>query len=468
MYQKVKAYIKEQQMLKEKDRIVTGVSGGSDSICLLFMLKELQAELELSLLAVHVNHGIRGDSADEDERYVEEVCRGLGVEYRCFHVDVPAYAREHGQTLEEAGRNVRRSAFEEACRDWEGTRIALAHHRDDNAETLIWNLCRGCGLRGLGGIAPVEGKYIRPLLCTGKREIESYLKKRGISYCTDETNLEDHYMRNRIRNRVIPYLEQEVNSRAVSHMSDTMEQMRELCEYVEAEAARYEKQCVEYDQDFSRGIILAKRYAEIPRVFRPYVLRAALCRIAGHKKDIEGVHGKLLEGLFCKQPGRKLNLPYQVCAARCYDGVELWKQREENSEEEQKPVMRTRILEPPKSGLRFPVTPYTKWFDYDIIKNTVKIRHREPGDYIVIDRQGNTQKLKQYFINNKIPQKERDRIWLVADGKEILWIVGIRQSQAYQVSEQTRRILEIEICGGKEYGGTSQSNDSGSGSGKED
>ena len=468
MYQRVKAYIKKYHMLEKQDRIVTGVSGGPDSICLLFMLKELREEMDLEVLAIHVNHGIRGESADADEKYVESVCRRWNIEYRSVHADVPAYAKIHGQTVEEAGRSVRRSAFEEACREWNGTRIALAHHRDDNAETLIWNLCRGCGLRGLGGIAPVEGRYIRPLLCAGKKEIESYLKKRGISYCTDETNLEDHYMRNRIRNHVVPYLEREVNSQTVPHMSETMEQMRELCRYVEAEAVRYARECVEYQGEAGeRAMIKEEEYARIPGVFRPYVLREVICRIAGHRKDIEGIHGRLLAEMFDKQSGKKLDLPYQVRAARCYCGVEVWKIREDAEEEEREPQLRMTVFERPSGVIRFPDTPYTKWFDYDIIKNTVKIRHREPGDYIVIDRLGNRQKLKQYFINSKIPQNERDRVWLIADGREILWIVGRRQSQAYQVSDRTRRILEIEICGGKEDGGTSKSNDSGRGSSKE-
>lgn len=469
MYQKVKAYIQKYRMLRMQDRVVTGVSGGPDSICLLFVLKELQKELDLSILAVHVHHGIRGACADADEKFVETVCREWGVEFRSVHRRVPEYAREHGQSVEEAGRNIRRAVFEEICREWEGTRIALAHHRDDNAETLIWNLCRGCGLRGLGGIAPVEGRYIRPLLCAGKREIESYLGKRGISYCTDETNLEDHYTRNRIRNRVIPYLEREVNARSVDHMSDTMEQMRELCAYIEGEMARYEKFCVEYPaQPALRACIRSEKYEEVPPALRRYLLREVLCRLAGRRKDIEEIHEQLLEELFGKQTGRMLDLPYGMHARRCYEGIEIWRGEAAKEPEERRPVLRKRVFGRPEGPLRFPVTPYTKWFDYDIIKNTVKIRHREPGDYIVIDSRGGRQKLKQYFINNKIPQEERDRIWLAADGNEILWIIGGRQSQAYQVSDRTRRILEIEICGGKEDGRTSQSDDPGSRSGKAD
>ena len=151
------------------------------------------------------------------------------------------YAKEQGLTLEEAGRNIRRQIFEKVCKEKNGTKIALAHHQNDNAETLLWNLSRGCGLRGLGGISPAEGdtvRYIRPLLCVQRCEIEAFLQEKGISYCTDETNLEDHYTRNRIRNHVIPYLEQEVNPQAVMHMSETMEQMRAVWAFMEQEVQK--------------------------------------------------------------------------------------------------------------------------------------------------------------------------------------------------------------------------------------
>ena len=148
---------------------------------------------------------------------------------------MPAQAARDGLSLEEAGRNARRRVFEHLAEKYQASVIALAHHQNDNAETLLWNLSRGCGLKGIGGISPVDGKYIRPLLGVRRQEIEEYLKENNIDYCTDETNLEDHYTRNRLRNHVIPYLEREINPRAVSHMADTMEQMRTVWAFMEEE-----------------------------------------------------------------------------------------------------------------------------------------------------------------------------------------------------------------------------------------
>ena len=168
MYQRVKEYIRRYHMLDGKDRVIAGVSGGADSICLLFMLIELSKESDFSIVAVHVHHGLRGDAADEDAAYVKAVCEEQGIELRTFYEDVRGYAREKGLTLEEAGRDIRREIFLKVLKEVSGTKIALAHHQNDNAETLVWNLCRGCGLRGLGGIAPAFGVWIRPLLKIGE------------------------------------------------------------------------------------------------------------------------------------------------------------------------------------------------------------------------------------------------------------------------------------------------------------
>ena len=453
MYQRVKEYIQRYHMLEKEDKVVTGVSGGADSICLLFMLIELQKELGFSIVAVHVHHGLREGTADADADYVQKVCREQGVDLRIFREDVKKYAKENKLTLEEAGRNIRRMRFGQVLEESGGTKIALAHHQNDNAETLIWNLCRGCGLKGMGGIAPVDGVYVRPLLCLKRKEIESYLAERGISYCTDETNLEDDYTRNRIRSHVIPYLEEQINQQTVEHMADTMEQMRKLGEFVEQETRRHARQCIRYVHG-NQAILNAEAYGKAPEALQAYMIHEMLCQIAGRRKDIESVHVRAVMELIEKQVGRRVDLPYHMQARRCYEGIVLSKTTDVDTIEDisaEEPAT-FRIFERQSDIVIFTKKTYTKWFDYDIIKNTVKIRHRAPGDYITIDKNGGTQKLKQYFVNEKIPREERDQVWLVADGSEIMWIVGYRQNQKYQVTEHTRRIMEIHFHGGKKDG----------------
>lgn len=279
MYQKVKAYVKKWHMLQKEDSVIAGISGGADSVCLLFMLLKLQKELGFALMAVHVNHGIRGAEAERDEAYVKRLCRQWNVRLKVYRENVPAYAKEHGMTEEEAGRDIRRTCFCKVLKEWGGTKIALAHHENDNVETLLWNLCRGTGIRGLGGIAPVNDVWIRPLLCVKRREIESYLKKRGISYCTDTTNADRRYMRNRIRMDVIPYLEDCVNTESVSHMGKTMERMYELEQYILEEVGSI-KRAVQagrmVDGSFARqNIQRSRRHSGIMSYMRFYVRQQA-------------------------------------------------------------------------------------------------------------------------------------------------------------------------------------------------
>lgn len=455
MYHQVEAYIMKHNMLEQSDKVIAGVSGGADSICLLFMLLRLREELGYTLVVVHVHHGLRGKSADADAEYVKQICKEHKIELKIYREDVGAYGRERHLTIEEAGRDVRRRCFLDALNGYEGTKIALAHHQNDNVETMLWNLCRGAGIKGLGGMLPKNGVYIRPLLCLKRKDIESYLEERGISYCTDETNFEDVYTRNKVRNHMIPYMEEQINVRCVDHMAETMEQMRRLGEYVDQQAQEWEEKCTRIQTD-GRAILKGKEYEKIPQALKPYVLYGIIAKSAGRRKDIEAVHVRMTEGLLYKQVGREVHLPYGLIAKRCYEGILFFKNTEKiKLQQEEKPQIVSRIFERNKEEAIFPETPYTKWFDYDIIKNTVKIRHREPGDYISIDHKGSTQKLKQYFINNKIPQNERDSIWLVADGAHIMWVVGYRQNQMYQVSEHTKRILEIGMNGGESNGGDS-------------
>ena len=451
MYQKVKAYVKKWHMLQKEDSVIAGISGGADSVCLLFMLLKLQKELGFALMAVHVNHGIRGAEAERDEAYVKRLCRQWNVRLKVYRENVPAYAKEHGMTEEEAGRDIRRTCFCKVLKEWGGTKIALAHHENDNVETLLWNLCRGTGIRGLGGIAPVNDVWIRPLLCVKRREIESYLKKRGISYCTDTTNADRRYMRNRIRMDVIPYLEDCVNTESVSHMGKTMERMYELEQYILEEVGQYKESCTGWKN--GRRIIRQTEYTKIPKALRDNVLHEILYETAGRRKDIEEVHVQMLRDLFTKQVGKRIDLPYGVTAIRTYEGVRFEKNIPEASYAgDENELFSIRVFDREPGNVTFPEKIYTKWFDYDIIKNTVKIRHRIAGDSIVINRYGGRKKLKQYFTDQKVPQEDRDKIWIAADGDEVLWIVGYRQSQKYQITEKTTKILEIQYYGGEENG----------------
>lgn len=465
MLEKVKNYVKKWDMLKSEDSVVVGVSGGADSICLLWVLKELQKECQFELIAVHVNHGLRGADADADEAYVKQFCAENNILCESYFANVELIAKNRKQSTEEAGREVRREIFERVINSHGGTKIALAHHQNDNAETFLIHLARGTGVKGLAGILPVNGNVIRPLLCVKREEIEEFLQAKGISYCEDQTNKSDEYTRNRVRNHVIPYLQEEINPKVIEHMNETMEQIRQVQDYLEEQVSVFWEPCV---MERAKGyIILEEQYQSVPEAIKPLLLKRVLSHVSGREKDLEAVHVKQLQDLFGKQTGRKLNLPYQMEGKRVYQGISIYLKEEitpdmkeicfefrgtEQVFRQGEMAIHCRVIERDKVIDKSLEKNNTKWFDYDIIKNNICIRTRRQGDYITIHPDGGTQKLKSYFINEKIPQEERDKIVLVADGSHVLWIVGYRVNPAYEAKANTNHVLEIQIDKGESYG----------------
>lgn len=460
MTEQVKNYMEKWQMLQSEDCVIVGVSGGADSICLLLVLSKLQKEIGFRMVAVHVNHGIRGLEADADEAYVKKFCKELGVVCESYYADVELISKKWKQSTEEAGREVRREFFEQTMEKYHGTKIALAHHQNDSAETFFINLARGTGLRGLGGIAPVNGKVIRPLLCLRREEIEAFLKEEGISYCIDYTNHGDEYTRNRIRNHTIPYLQEQVNPKVIEHMNETMEQIRQVQEFLDEQVQIYWEKCV---LDTERGYCISEEaYMQTPEAIKPLLLKKVLIAVCGKEKDLESVHVKQLQELFQKQVGRKLDLPYQMEGRRVYQGIVVCMKRNHAKRQLDEFVFhmhdREACFQIERKRIFCRVTDeqveknHTKQFNCDIIKDNISIRTRKPGDYITIHEDGRTQKLKSYFINEKVPQEERDQILLVAEGSHIIWIVGYRTNPVYEVKTNTKRILEIQIDEGENYG----------------
>ena len=466
MIEKVKRYAAKWHMIEKEDRIIVGVSGGADSVCLLFVLSELQKEIPFEMMAVHVNHGLRGADADADEQYVRDLCGQLGISLDTYHENVELIAKNRKQSTEEAGRDVRRACFETTMKKYEATKIALAHHRNDNAETFLFHLARGTGLRGLGGMKPVQGVYIRPLLCVSRTEIEAYLQEKGAAYCQDATNATDEYTRNRIRNHMIPFLEQEVNDSAVLHIGETMEQLQLVQDYMEKQTEAAFTACTRSEEESC--LILENEFSKIHVALQSLVVKRAVTQLSVTEKDVEQVHIQAIMELFGKQVGRQVDLPYRLIAKRVYEGVRIQIKKEQSVEEIQHDILifggnqgeisfenqllQYRIYENSKETQNWTQKGGKELFDCDIIQNGLTVRTRRPGDYITIHPDGRTQKLKAFFINEKIPQEIRDHILLLADGNHILWIVGMRTNCLYQVTSKTKHVLEVQVDKGVYYG----------------
>lgn len=477
MTEEVCRCIEEEKLIQAGDYVLAGVSGGADSVCLLLLLLEYQKRCTFSLQAVHVEHGIRGEESREDARFVEALCRRLGVSCRTYALDVPAYAREHRLGLEEAARKLRYASFAQAAQlaevPAEKIKIALAHHADDNAETVLFQLVRGSGVRGLSGMRACRaldtgGTLIRPLLYVARREIEEYLAARGEVYRVDATNQDTSYSRNRIRHEVLPQLVQ-VNQQAIRHIGQSAGYLAELADYLEQEAGRIAALvCVEKHDGC---LVHRELFEKFPLLLQGEVLHRQLAALAGSTKDIGSVHVRAVEQLAGRQVGRRISLPYGLVAERVYEGVCIRREREEKVYEEAVYEITPEMLLGAREGEWFtlllpdgqmrlrirdfcgemqeiPKKAYTKLLNYDKIEYSLQVRRRAEGDYLVIDEAGHKKKLKKYFTEEKVPVGKRESTWLLTVGSHVLWVIGGRISTDYKIDSATKKILEVQMSGG--------------------
>ena len=241
MFTKVKNTIEKFNMLSKGDKVVIGVSGGADSVCLAHIMNCLKAEYDLEIILVHINHQLRGADADRDEAYVMSLGEKFGNTVKIFSYDVEKIAKEKGLTLEEAGRELRYEAFYKTA--GKDGKIAVAHNINDNCETMLMRFFRGTGIKGLGGINPIRDNIIRPLIEVSRAEIEGYCAENNLEYYTDYTNNIDIYTRNKIRLKLIPFIERELNPNIVNTLYRTSEIMAAEDRYLSDEARRAYAQC---------------------------------------------------------------------------------------------------------------------------------------------------------------------------------------------------------------------------------
>lgn len=420
--------------------MLLGVSGGADSTCLFCVLNALAKNMPLSLAVVHVHHGIRGEEAEEDARFVQELCERENVPFFLERADVPALAKEWGVSTEAAGRRVRYEAFRRWKDAWGADVIAVAHQKEDSAETVLLNLFRGSSLSGLRGLRPQNADIIRPLLCLRRSEVLEILQKIGQPYREDSTNEGDDYTRNRIRHQILSYAEEAINAQAVEHILSAASRIGEAKDYLDREAKeRLEAMC----ESRPSGLFLKEAvWRETDQELRGMICRDAMAQVRQSATDLETVHIRALAELFEKRPGKRLNLPGGLIARREDGGILLDMGGSQAGEAEECPgILRVTGRDEYE---KIPENSCTKCFDYDKITGYVIFRHRQPGDYITIAPTGK-KSIRRFMIDQKIPREKRDSIWLLADGSHILWIVGYRVSEYYKVNDQTKRILEASI-----------------------
>ena len=452
MYNKVIETIKKFNMLNNGENVVVGLSGGADSCALTHILARLSEKMDLHITAVHINHGIRGEEAERDERSAEEFCRRLNIEFIAYHCDIPSEAAKRGIGEEEAGRLVRYEKFYETAGKKNGAKTAVAHNMNDKAETLIMNLCRGAGIKGLAGIKPVGGSIIRPLIFCTRDEIEKYCDDNNIEYCTDSTNLQNEYTRNKIRNILLPWLSENINPAARMNMANASELLREEEEYLESKAQEQYKKLL---KDSGDGFVSlnADGLASEHGVIRRRVLRIALRSLRPDMRDFGRKHTESAEDILMGDTGRRISLPGGITVSKGYGLINILYDREKQGAfcydiepgkkyfiKETESYVLLSLNE--EKNIKNAVNICTKKIDYDKIKDKIQLRTRQTGDFISI--KNGRKKIKDIFIDDKIPSDKRDSYPLLVCGKSVI-IVGDRLGTDYYVGQDTKNILYIYI-----------------------
>lgn len=510
IFGKVTNYIRENELIQPGDTIIEGLSGGADSVCLFLMLEELKKEIDFKTVAVHVHHGIRNKSADKDQKFVEKLCADHNVELRTFKKNIPLICKITKESEEECGRRIRYEIFDEVCRQFENSKIAVAHHMNDQAETVIFRIIRGSGIKGLTGMEAKRDNVIRPLLCLKREEIEQYLDELDQSYRIDETNGKIEYTRNYIRKKIMPKLES-VRQNAVEHINALSGEAAEINGFMEKKAGELlDEASKEADSRYLTKGLSEKFKADVLTEAEPILLRfavrALITRSGVSIKDVTRSHIDSLCELISKPKSGEIHLPKGVTVVK-ESGIVYIRPREgfdgdiqeimnrsggevvmpvpniphisDSSNSAAKPagvnpnelsvykfyypvvgegnymlpdgsIVRCRVLNE-FSLNSVPDDTYTKWMDYGKMSGDLCLRTRKTGDYLVINKKGNEGNLKNYMINEKIPKSERDDIPLLASGSKIYWILGYRISEDIKVTADTTTVIEFKyIPAGRE------------------
>lgn len=466
LFKKVALWADRKQVMLPGTAVVAGISGGADSVCLLHVLLALARVRSFSVFAVHINHMLRASESDGDESFVRNLCSQWQVPLQVFREDVYSFAEKNSCSVEEAGRMVRYERFGKVMQEVGAQYVAVAHHRDDQAETVFFHLLRGSGLEGLCGMEDVSQRVLRPLLDTGRDEILAYIAANGLEYRTDSSNKDNSYTRNTIRNVLLPLIQQKTGFPVTTSLLRTSRLLRADRDYLQQNAAMRYKDIILSKDDKTVALRREGLNALHPAMAGRCV-RMAWEEVTGSVAGLGEKHvAAVLELSGRKASGRMTQLPEGVNAVVEYDRLLLTTCRDK-----QKccpvsvPAIIPGITELPERNIRVITALYTheeyvnafggmikpketsfnQIFDYSKLNRGISIRSRRNGDIFYPYRSPGSKKLKEYFIDEKIPRDKRENIPLLAVDENIIWIIGLRTSEAYKADDAAEVILSVRV-----------------------
>ena len=434
------------KLLENHDSVVVGFSGGADSLFLMKALLELKNYYGFEIYAAHLNHGIRGKEADRDEIFVADFCKRNSIKLFTKKVNIPDIAKKQGVSEEIAGRNERYKFFSEICKTYGIKKIAVAHNKNDSVETVILNMIRGASLTGLCGIKPVNGNVIRPIIDISRDEIEQYLRKQNYEFCTDSTNLTDLYNRNKIRNKILKTMS-DINPSVIdtiySNLSNLNNDENFLAKYCD------DLNCITQD---GKEIIIKRAIFEKQHIaIKNRLILKAFEMLKGNCTNVSSKHLEIISN--ADAVGKTYDMPGNIKVMVSYDKTIFSYNIEQNISFEHviKPGCKLHLYDNVYLSAqycdKFDIKNKNAVFiDADKVKSdNLIVRTRKEGDTFVPYGLNKAKKLKEFFINLKIPVYKRAEIPVLTDGNEIAAVIPYRVSELYKIDSETKNILKFEL-----------------------
>lgn len=476
LIEKVKNSIIENKLIESGDRVVVGVSGGPDSISLLHALMGLREKLKFDIFCVHINHMIRGLESDLDEEYVKEFCEKYEISISVYKFDIPQLAKEKKLSTEETARICRYEAFESERIKQNANKIAIAHNKNDQVETLLMRLMRGTSPSGLACMKPIRDNiFIRPLLGISRNEIEDYCAKNNLNPRMDQSNSEPIFTRNKIRLELIPYLEQNYNE----NLTDSLYRLSKIAGEDKSYFAMVVENFITNHVKFSPISEQTAKAEPLEKINKaefsieefnqehPAIRKKILLRLAEEIYKAEDISYVNLESAlkFLEEgkTSKKFEFPNGIIIEISYNkGIIKSKISKQNLEKENKDSEKENAkvgYEAPRVGKlqETIIRPdkirdlknddYIKYFDYDkILKENLKLvlRNRRAGDFIKPLGMNGTKTIKEIFIDEKIPRDEREEVMVVCLGSKVIWIIGSKINEDFKVTKDTKQVLMLE------------------------
>ncbi len=432
--------IRDHTMLVKGDKVLVGLSGGADSVCLLLSLLEIKDEYELQISAIHLNHQLRGKESDSDELFCIGLCERLGVPLITQKLDVAAYSDKTGKSTEEAARDLRYAAFREHSH---GGKIATAHSLSDTAETILLNLTRGTALKGLCGIPPVRDNIIRPLISSSREEIESYLKEKSQSFVIDKTNLSEDYTRNKIRLGIMPKFK-EINPNLLGSIQKTVQSLTADNNYLDIVTQKVYNDCKIKGDSLDACLLAAEHTAVRRRCIAMFLKKNGLSQSFDKIISIENILGS----------GGKINIEKNVYIAVKMGILSIVEDSPKYPDVQTEIQLGDNLFF--DKNVNIQLLPYEQFnhdqivnkkfainiADYDKIQGKVVLRNRRSGDKIQLINRNFESSVKKLF-NAQIPLGERSRLAFLADEAGVIFIEGFGISDRVKPDDRTERALII-------------------------